>query len=446
MRYIPNTSVIRRRMLESAGLGTCEDLFSVIPADCRLGRPLDLPAPLDEPALLARMEGLAGGDAGRRVCLLGGGAYRHHVPAVVRALVSRAEFYTAYTPYQPEVSQGTLQAVFEYQTMVAELTGLDVSNASLYDGGSALAEAVLMAVRVTGRRRVILSRGINPLYREVVGTYLPGGTVEIVEAPLDSSGRTDRDRLAGLIDGGTACFAVQNPNFLGVVEDTSALGELRGGTDTLLVAAFTEALSLGILTPPGEWGADIAAGEGQSFGNPPAFGGPALGILACRSAHLRQMPGRLVGQTVDSRGETGYVLTLSTREQHIRRDKATSNICSNEALCALAAAVYLSTLGPRGLRELAADNLLRTRRAMDGLRGSGAWEFPVDGPVFNEFTAVPKRGARAAQEALRAAGFTGGLPVGRWYPELGEALGFCFTETVGDEDIDRFIAAAGGTQ
>ncbi len=430
-----------------AAVGLCpEDLFAAVPAACRLERPLALPPPLDEPALSALMAGLAGANEGadRRVCLLGGGAYHHYVPSAVRHLTGRSEFYTAYTPYQPEISQGTLQALFEYQSMICSLTGMDAANASVYDGASAAAEAVLMAWRLTGRRRTVVSGAVNPLYRQVIETYLGNGGGELVAVGLDGHGRTDAAALERALDGDTACFVVQNPNFFGVVEDGPRLREIRESRQTLMVAVVAEPLSLGLLAPPGDWGADIVAAEGQSFGIPVGFGGPHLGIMACRAACLRQMPGRLVGRTTDAHGRTGYVLTLSTREQHIRRERATSNICSNEGLCALSAAVYLSLLGPAGLRRLAAENLRLARRAMEGLAASGRWRFPLDGPVFNEFLAVPEEGAAAVQSRLEREGFSGGLPVGRWFPRWPEALLFCFTETVSPADVKRFVRVAGG--
>jgi glycine dehydrogenase subunit 1 len=449
MRYIPNDRKARERMLADVSLGSPEELFEPIPAEYRLNRPLDLPEPIDEAALAAHMAALAGANASsdRRACVIGGGAYDHYIPSVVRHMTGRSEFYTAYTPYQPEISQGTLQAIFEYQTMITGLTGMDVSNASLYDGASAAAEAVLMAVRVTGVDRVVVSRGVNPRYRETIRTYLQHSRCAIVEAGLDpASGRTDLAAAARLLEEPAACFVVQSPNFLGVVEDPGGLAALRRAGKALLAAVVTEPLSLGMLTPPGEWGADLVAAEGQSFGIPVGFGGPYLGILAVREEYVRQMPGRLVGQTVDARGERGFVLTLATREQHIRREKATSNVCSNEGLCALAAAIYLSTLGPGGLRRLAARNMLTADAARRSMAASGAWHLPLSGPVFNEFVAVPKGGAEAAQKRLREAGFSGGLRIADAYPEYPEGLLFCFTEKITDEALGRFNAAAGGAR
>ncbi len=446
MRYIPNSRPVREEMLRAVGLGLPEELFDVIPGECLLRRPLAIPGPLEEPELARHLAALAGesDDVSRRTCILGGGAYHHYIPAAVRHLVGRAEFYTAYTPYQPEISQGTLQALFEYQTMIARLTGMDVANASLYDGASATAEAVLMARRLTGKDRVVLARALNPLYREVVRTYLQHGGCRIVEAGWDAAGRTDVGELSDLTDADTACVVIQSPNVFGVIEDGGRLADLRRRSEALLIVAITEPISLGLLSPPGEWGADIVAGEGQSFGNPMGFGGPHLGLLACREAHLRQMPGRLVGETKDIRGQRGFVLTLSTREQHIRRDRATSNVCSNEGLCALTAAVYLALLGPSGLAEVAGRNVLATRKALDGVRRLPGWIVPFDGPVFNEFLAVPPGGAAGFQETLLGAGFSGALPAGTWFPECPEGLLFCFTEMVGDAEIERFLALAEG--
>jgi glycine dehydrogenase subunit 1 len=417
-----------------------------VPEEYRLQNPLDLPPPLDEPSLLEWMADLAGMNEATdsRICLLGGGAYHHYIPAVIGHLVSRSEFYTAYTPYQPEISQGTLQAIFEYQSLVCSLTGMEVANASLYDGASAAAEAVLMARRVNGRNRVVVSQGVNPIYREVIETYLRNLEGDILEAGLDASGRTDCSGLEELLDDQSACFVIQSPNFLGVIEDVSALRALREKTRSLLVSVVTEPVSLGLLAPPGDWGADIVAAEGQSFGNPLGYGGPHLGIMASREEHVRQMPGRLVGETVDTEGQRGYVLTLSTREQHIRRERATSNVCSNQGLCALTAAAYLSVMGPQGLRRLAGVNVLRTRQALEGLKNVDGWSFPLDGPVFNEFVAIPAAGVEKTQKALWEAGFTGGLEIGRWFPELEGAVLFCFTEAVGEEDVGRFLETLGG--
>ncbi len=447
MRYIPNDRTTRERMLAEVGLGAPEELFEPIPAEYRLGRPLDLPEPMDEASLAAHMASLAAANASsdRRSCIMGGGAYDHYIPSVVRHLTGRSEFYTAYTPYQPEISQGTLQAIFEYQTMITGLTGMDVSNASLYDGASAAAEGVLMAVRVTGVDRVILSRALNPRYRETIRTYLRHSRCVIVEAGIDpGTGRTDLRDAARLLREPAACLVVQSPNFLGVIEDAEGLAALRRSVGALLAAVVAEPLSLGLLTPPGEWGADLVAAEGQSLGIPMGFGGPHLGILAVREAYVRQMPGRLVGQTVDSRGERGFVLTLSTREQHIRREKATSNVCSNEGLCALSAAVYLSTLGPEGLRRLAGRNMLLADEARRCLAASGAWHIPLSGPVFNEFLAVPRDGAEAANGRLREAGFSGGLRVADAHPEYPEGILFCFTEKITADALRRFVEAAGG--
>lgn len=442
MRYIPNSKKARTEMLHSVGLGTVESLFSVIPEEFRLKSPISLPPPENEQSLYRHMADLAGQNEGSdlRTCILGGGAYHHYIPAVVSHVLSRSEFYTAYTPYQPEISQGTLQAIFEYQTMISSLMGLEVSNASLYDGSSATAEAVLMALRQKGGGRVVVSRALNPVYRQVIETYLQHAGVEIIEVGCDASGRTDYRELAGHLGGDTACFVIQNPNFFGVIEDGDQLRDMRSQTSSLLVAAVTETVSLGLLAPPGDWGADIASAEGQSLGNSLGYGGPYLGILTTHQDLVRQMPGRLVGETVDARGKRGFVLTLATREQHIRRERATSNICSNEGLCALAAAVHLSTLGPAGLECVAGLNVLRTRRAIDGLKKLKGWSFPFGGPVFNEFVAVPEKSPARVQKILRKAGFSGALELDKWYPEIPGALLFCFTEMVSEDEVDRFLA------
>src|SRR5688572_14940172 len=346
MRFIPHTERDVARMLDAIGASSVTDLFSSIPSGLRLRARMDLPAGLGERDVVADLAALAGANA-LPVSFQGAGCYRHYVPAVVQQILSRSEFATAYTPYQPEVSQGTLQATFEFQTYVAMLLGMDVANASVYDGASALAEAVLMALRMRpDRGRVLLSSGLHPEYRQVVRTYLEGygrGTVE--EVPLAADGTTDLDALASLLDERVAVLAVGYPNFYGVIESLAAASELAHRSGALAVSATPEALALALLAAPGACGIDIAVAEGQSFGLPMAYGGPGVGLFATRSAHVRQMPGRLVGETLDDRGRRGYVLTLSTREQHIRREKATSNICTNQGLAALAVTVYLGLAG-----------------------------------------------------------------------------------------------------
>ncbi|HZO10408.1 MAG TPA: aminomethyl-transferring glycine dehydrogenase subunit GcvPA [Myxococcota bacterium] len=444
MRYIPHTEEDVARMLDAIGVDSVEALFAPVPAKLRLRRPLEVPPALSEQELFAELSALAARNAhtGTHEWFLGAGTYAHFTPAAVDALVSRAEFTTSYTPYQPEISQGTLQAIFEWQTMITGLTGLEVANASLYDGASAAAEAALMAMRTTRRSRVVVSAGLHPHYREVVRTYLAGLGAEVVVAPLGPDGRTAP--LAAQIDAATACVLVQQPAFLGCIEDLPAAAEAAHAHDARLVVVVNEALSLALLRAPGDQGADIACGEAQSFGVPMGLGGPHLGFLATRQRFVRQLPGRLVGETVDTEGRRGFVLTLSTREQHIRRERATSNICTNQGLCLLMATVYLSLLGPVGLRRLAEQNLARAEYAKARVRATPGLSLPLAAPTFNEFAVrVPDSGA-AALERARERGIVGGLDLERFAPELGPAVLVCTTELARREAIDGLVAALAG--
>jgi glycine dehydrogenase subunit 1 len=443
MRYIPHTEADVQAMLGAIGARAVDDLFAVIPEKLRLGRALDLPPALAEPDLLRHLEALAAKNAPARgvASFLGGGFYSHYVPAVLDQLLLRSEFYTAYTPYQPEVAQGTLQAIFEFQTLVCQLFGMEAANASLYDGGSALAEAVLMAGRVTRRTRFLVARSVNPAYRRIVATYTKHLGWEAVEVPFGADGRIDGAALAGALAGAlgarTACVAVQSPNYFGVVEDLAAVGQAVAGSGALFVTTVTEPLAYAILKPPGGFGADIACGEGQSFGLPVSFGGPHVGLFATREKYVRQMPGRLCGETTDARGARGYVLTLSTREQHIRREKATSNICTNQALCALANTIYLTLLGRRGLRKLAQANLDLAEYARTALTGVPGVRAAFAGPTFNEFVIVTDRPAAAFLAALPD-DLLGGIDVSADYPELPGAVLVTVTENNPKEEIDRY--------
>jgi len=438
MRYLPHTSEDIQYMLETVGVESLDALFSTVPPDCRREAPMDLPAPMDEWGLLAHMEALSveGGGSPPGGSFVGAGSYEHFIPSVVRALAGRSEFYTAYTPYQPEMTQGTLQAIYEYQTLVTRILGLDAANASLYDGASALAEALLMAIRVTRRPRVALSRGVHPHHRQVVRTYLGPTGYEIVELPFGEDGTTDLSALKGGDD--LAAVAVQSPNFLGCVEDLQAAAGRLHEEGSLLVASFTEPLAFGLFTPPGLQGADIACGEGQSFGIPQSYGGPLLGIFATRDKYMRNMPGRLVGKTVDVEGRRGFVLTLATREQHIRREKATSNICTNNSLCALAASIYLASLGGKGFRGLARLNYDKAEYLKSRLGGAG-FEKAFKTPTFNEFVLKAPPGFDKSHARLADRGFSAGLPLGRWYPELENHYLLCVTETKKREHLDRLV-------
>ena len=422
---------------EAIGVGRMEELFGDIPDRFLLKRPLDLPGPLCEQDLFGLMRQSGSMNKVPSITLLGAGAYNHYIPAVVRHIISRSEFYTAYTPYQAEISQGILQAIYEYQTMIARLTGMQVANASMYDGSTSMAEAAVLAARTLGRRKIIIGRSVHPQYREVVGTYAWANGLVVVEAAFNRSGRLDRESLLDALDTQTAALIIQSPNFFGVVEDIADFEKDVHEKGTLLVAGFTEATSLGILKPAGEMGADFVVGEGQGFGNPLNYGGPYLGIFSSTDKFLRKIPGRLCGATVDKEGRRGFVLTLQTREQHIRREKATSNICSNEALCALAAGVYLACLG-KNLKRLAELNVRKAQYLIKGLSEIAGWEPAFAGPVYNEF-AMRCPDPAAVNRKLEKFGIIGAYGLGKNYPELGDGLLFCATEMLAKEDMDKIL-------
>ena len=441
LRYIPHTEEDCRRMLEVMGVKRVEDLFETIPKEFRLSKPLSLPNPLSEPDLLRHLQGLQGQVFSS---FLGAGAYHHFIPAVVSHLTSRSEFYTAYTPYQPEISQGTLQAIFEYQTLMCQLTGMKVSNASMYDGASSLAEAVLMAYRITKRKRVLLSQAIHPEYRRVIQTYIDPDQQEIVPIPYQKSeGRTDQKALVDLLDEDVSAVFIQSPNFLGVIEDLHQIGEKVHQKGGLMVIGFSEAIAYGILKPPGEFGADIVAGEGQSLGIPLSFGGPYLGIFTTREEFVRNMPGRLVGETVDLERRRGFVLTLATREQHVRRERATSNICTNEGLCALMATIFLSCFGKEGLRELAMMNLNKAEYAKRLVSGIHGCRLAFSSPTFNEFVLEIDGDPEKVLEELKKERILGGLSLEKFYPELNHHHLVTVTEMLTKEEIDRWAEALG---
>jgi len=443
MRYFPHTDEDIREMLQEIGLESLDALFADIPKDCRRARELELPSPLTEWELNAHMDTLAAHMAvsPEYKIFLGAGSYNHFIPEVVRQLLLRGEFFTAYTPYQPEISQGTLQAIYEYQTLTTRLLGMDVANASMYDGASALAEALLMAIRLTKRKKVAVSRLVHPFYRQVVQTYLTASGYEIVELPFLENGATD---LSGL-DGVTECAAVaiQSPNFFGCIEDLESQGKaVHTDMKTLFVVAFSEPLAYGLLKSPGARGADIACGEGQSLGIPQSFGGPGLGMFATKQEFVRNMPGRLVGQTTDKNGRRGFVLTLATREQHIRRERATSNICSNHGLCALASTMYMACVGGTGIRELARLNHDKAEYLKKGLRDVGA-TIPFEAPIFNEFLVRFPAGFKEVHSRLLKKKIVAGLDICTFYPELPDHYLLCATETNTREDMDALIEEVG---
>lgn len=438
MRYFPHTHEDIDSMLKVVGVDSLDSLFTAVPADCRRKRPLDLPEPMSEWELNALMGSLAKmvAAASRCAIFLGAGSYDHHIPETVSSLSSRSEFVTSYTPYQPEMAQGTLQAIYEYQTLVARLLGMEVANASLYDGASALAEALLMAIRITGKRRLAVSSLIHPHYRRVVETYLKPTGYDIVLLPGLPNGRTDLSRLEEPNE--IAGVAVQSPNFFGCIEELRGAAEMAHERKTLLIACFTEPLAFGLFKNPGSHGADIVCGEGQSLGIPQSYGGPGLGLFASKNAYVRSMPGRLVGKTVDRDGRRGFVLTLATREQHIRREKATSNICTNNSLCALTAAAYMASLGGSGIRELARLNYDKAEYLKKKLEGAG-FRISFKSPTFNEFVGESPADFNSTYERLLKKGIVAGLPLAPYYPELDRHYLFCVTETKTREQMDDLV-------
>ena len=444
MRYLPLTEPDRRDMLAAVGTPTVESLFRDVPEAAQFDGGFDLPdhkSELEVEAIIGAMarRNIAAGDV---PSFLGAGAYRHHIPAAVDHLIQRGEYLTSYTPYQPEISQGTLQALFEFQTQVALITGMEVANASMYDGATSCAEAVLMARRITRRDKAILSGGLHPHYRDVTETQTHYLGLDIVARAPDLAGDED---LGAMIDDDTACVVVQNPGFFGHLRDMSALAKQCQSKGALLIAVVPEVVSLGAVTAPGEMGADIVVAEGQSLGNPLGFGGPYVGLFAAREKHVRQMPGRLCGQTVDEDGRRGWVLTLSTREQHIRREKATSNICTNSGLCALAFTIHLALLGEEGFRKLAALNHARAVQLAERLAGVSGVEVVTDA-FFNEFAVRLPRPAADVVSELAGQGILAGVPVSRLIPGdagLGDILLLAATECTGEDDIDALAAALG---
>ena len=447
MTYLFNTPADERAMLEAIGVDAIEDLFALVPEELRLRHELNLPPALGEMELTAHLESLASRNRATsdRVCFLGGGSYDHFIPAVVDYVASRSEFYTSYTPYQPEASQGNLQAFFEYQTLITQLTGMDVSNASLYDGGSAVAEAALMSLSATHRHgRVVVPASLHPEYRQVLETYLKNLETELVTVGTPEGTLSAEDLTAALNDQ-TACVVVQHPNFLGCLEEVETLAKLTHDAGALFVVSI-DPISLGLLQRPGDYGADIVVAEGQSLGSPMSFGGPYLGIMACREEFVRRMPGRITGQTVDRRGNRCWVLTLQTREQHIRREKATSNICTNQGLFALRATVYLAAQGPHGLRDTAELCLRKARYAAERLSSADRLQAVFDRPFFKEFVLRDADGqvAQLLASAERD-GFLAGVPLGRWYPELADCFLVTVTERRTRSEIDRLAACLAQT-
>jgi glycine dehydrogenase subunit 1 len=431
--YCPNTPEEMRQMLDSIGVRNLGELFDVIPSPVR-ARSFELPHGKSELDLMRHMEELAGRNGRTPVNFIGGGCYDHFIPAVVDYLAGRAEFYTSYTPYQAECSQGTLQALYEYQTAICALTGMEVSNASLYDGGTALAEAALMALRITGRRKLMVDGAVSPFYRRILRTYLGSLEVELIETEPDRD-VTDRSSLSTCLDEGTAALILQNPNFFGSIDDPDELAELAHSRGALLITSVYP-ISLGLVKSPGETGADIVTGDGQSLGNPLNFGGPSFGFIATRREYIRNLPGRIVGETVDREGRRGFVLTLQAREQHIKRHRATSNICSNQSLCALRGLFFLCSLGKKGLTELAAlnrDKAEYAKQVLGSIRGIGVLN---GAPTFNEFTLKLPGDPREVVGKLLGRGMAAGVPLGTWYRNMENCLVVTVTEKRTREEID----------
>ena len=444
MRYLPKSPAERERMLAEIGAGSIDELFAVIPEEYRLERDLNVPRQQAESEIIDYFKAAGANNSTGYVSFLGAGAYRHYRPVIIDSLVQRGEFLTSYTPYQAEITQGTLQAIFEFQTMIAELTGMDVANASMYDGSTGAAEAVRMAMRVTGRDKSVVASTVHPEYREVMATYgqHQGERAAVVGYEAET-GRVDLKALEAAVTEETAAVLVQSPNFFGVVEDIPTIAALAHAKGALLIVSIAEAISLGVVRPPVE--ADIVSMEAQSFGVALSYGGPFCGVMACKEQYVRQMPGRLVGQTTDGSGYRGFVLTLSTREQHIRREKATSNICTNQALVALMATIFLAVYGKEGIRELAEHNLAKSDYAAKMLGSQlGAKLLFAGAPHFNEFVLQTEEAPAAWGQRLMEKEIVGGIELKRWYPELGNATLWCATEVVPREAIDmaaRVLAA-----
>ncbi len=440
MRYLPKSPADREEMMREIGIQSIDELFAPIPAEYRLNRDLKVPRQMAESEVIDYFRDCAEANAAGYGIFLGAGAYRHYRPVVIDSLISRGEFFTAYTPYQPEISQGTLQAIFEFQTMVCELTGMEVANASMYDGSTGAAEAIMMAVRVTGRKSALVARSVHPEYREVMSTYSQHQGMPIAEFGFLENGRVDMAELEKKLTDETAGVLIQSPNFLGVIEDVAAIADLVHKKGALLIVSIAEALSLGIVRPPAE--ADVVSMESQSFGVPLGYGGPYAGVMATKEKFVRQMPGRLVGEARDKDGKRGFVLTLSTREQHIRREKATSNICTNQALIATMATIYMTIYGREGLKELAQQNLAKATYAAHEFSKKAKVLFQGV-PKFNEFVVQTQEDPYDINNRLLEKKLIGGLPLKRFYPELGNAALWCCTETNSKEQIDAAVKAVG---
>jgi glycine dehydrogenase subunit 1 len=434
MRYLPKSQSDREEMLSDIGVKSVDDLFAAIPAEYRLTGDLNIPRSYAESEIVQFFRDRAAENGQGYASFLGAGAYSHYRPVVIDALISRGEFFTAYTPYQPEIAQGTLQSIFEFQSMICELTGMDVANASMYDGSTGAAEGLMMAVRVTGRHKSVIATSVHPEYREVITTYARHQGMPLATVGYGKDGRVDLEALDKAVDNETAGVLIQSPNFFGVIEDVAAIADIVHKKGALLIVSIAEAVSLGIVKPPVE--ADIVSLEAQSFGVPLGFGGPYCGVMATRDKFVRQMPGRLVGETTDRNGKRGFVLTLSTREQHIRREKATSNICTNQALVALMCNIFMTIYGREGMKELAEHNLAKAHYAAEQFKKSGAKLVFEGSQFFNEFVIATSGDPHILNDKLLEQKIVGGLPLKKFYPELGNASLWCCTETTTKASID----------
>jgi glycine dehydrogenase subunit 1 len=441
MAFIPLTADERESMLAEIGVASVSDLFADIPGDLRFPH-LDVPAPLTEFETVQKMSALAARNrsVAELACFVGAGSYYHYSPSVVAHLMGRSEFYTSYTPYQPEVSQGTLQYSFEFQSLICDLFEMDVANSSVYDGASASAEAVLMALRISRRDRVVLDGSVHPEYRAVISSYLDGRGIDLATSEVSlGDGTLKRQSTADLLDDATACVVVQQPDFFGTIRDLSAIVARAREVGALVVYVVGDPVSLGLLKTPGAWDADVAVGEGQGLGLPLNFGGPGVGLMTCKQQHLRQLPGRIVGQTTDHHGRRGFVLTLQAREQHIRREKATSNICTSQTLLALGATIYLASMGPVGLKQAAGLSHKHTRALATEIGKLAGYTVLNDGPVFNEVTVLCPTDAESVRHKLARRGIIGGYPPGRDYAGFERALVFCATERNTDDELQRLV-------
>jgi len=440
MNYLPATPADRERMLKAIGLSSAAELFEDVPVEARRTH-LDLPEALSEIEVTHHLRELSerNADLVHHACFLGAGAYWHYIPSVVNHILGRSEFYTSYTPYQPEVSQGTLQTIYEFQSLISLLTGMEIANASMYDGASALAEATIMAANVTDRGTVLMASSVHPEYRKVVGTYVQGLSFSIVSDPIGASGTLDPDQLRRHLNDDVGSVVVQYPNFFGYLEELETIAEVAHAAGALLIVVANP-IALGLLIPPGALGADVVVGEGQPLGIAPSYGGPYLGLFATREKYIRSIPGRIVGATTDTRGQRGFVLTFQTREQHIRREKATSNICSNEALCALASTVYLSYMGKDGLRRTAELCLRNAHYLAEQINSVPGFRAAFNGPFFNEFVVRCPVAPATVNARLRDVGIIGGYELGRDYPDLADSILFCTTEMNRRADMDRLVS------